>query len=31
MSSPIAARPKLQRTNPQVQKKETKLNSHVQG
>jgi ornithine carbamoyltransferase len=31
MSSPIAARPKLQRANPQVPKKETKLNSHVQG
>ncbi|MGA8201663.1 MAG: ornithine carbamoyltransferase, partial [Candidatus Sulfotelmatobacter sp.] len=31
MSSPIAARPKLRRTNIQEQKEETKLNSHVQG
>ena len=31
MSAPIAARPKLRRTNTQVQKEETKLNSHVQG
>jgi ornithine carbamoyltransferase len=31
MSSPIAARPKLRRTNTEVQKEETKLNSHVQG
>ena len=31
MSSSFAARPKLQRANPQAEKKETKLNSHVQG
>jgi ornithine carbamoyltransferase len=31
MSSPIAARPKLQRANTQVEKEETKLNSQVQG
>ena len=30
MSSSFAARPKLQRANPQAEKKETKLNSHVQ-
>jgi ornithine carbamoyltransferase len=31
MSSPMAVRPKLRRTNMQEQKEETKLNSHVQG
>ena len=30
MSSPVAARPKMQRANPEVQKKESKLNSQVQ-
>jgi ornithine carbamoyltransferase len=31
MSSQMAVRPKLRRTNTEVQKEETKLNSHVQG
>ena len=31
MSSSLASRPKLQRANTQVEKKESKLNSHVQG
>jgi ornithine carbamoyltransferase len=31
MSAPMAARPKLQGANTQRQKKESKLNSHVQG